>query len=74
VQARETGRKVVEFRRLLALFGVIFALAASIGAISAAGQYAPAPGAKVSDIWPNGAARPDDIWPNMPVPTIGGDT
>ncbi|TMC67064.1 MAG: hypothetical protein E6J16_00135 [Chloroflexota bacterium] len=64
----------MEFRRLLALFGVIFAIATSIGAISAAGRYAPTPGAYISDIWPNGAVnRGDDIWPNMIVPSIGGD-
>jgi len=74
MQPQEPGRKVVEFRRLLALFGVIFAIATSIGAISAAGRYAPTPGAYISDIWPNGAVnRGDDIWPNMIVPSIGGD-
>ena len=74
MQPQEPGRKVVEFRRLLALFGVIFAIATSIGAMSAAARYAPTPGAYISDIWPNGAVnRGDDIWPNMIVPSIGGD-
>ena len=83
MQPQEPGRKVVEFRRVLALLGVIFAVATSIGAISAAGRYAPTPGAYISDIWPNGAVSRDDIWPNrgfasdiwpnMMVPSIGGD-
>jgi hypothetical protein len=64
VQPPEIGRFVVEFRRLLALFAVIVAFAASIGAISAAGRSSTTPGANVSDIWPNSDGSFSDIWPN----------
>jgi hypothetical protein len=73
----------VEFRSFLAIIGVIFAVATSMGAISAAGRYAPTPGAYVSDSWPNAAVSRDDIWPNggfasdiwpnMTVRSIGDD-
>jgi len=54
----------MEFRRILAVFGLMVALAAGISAWSRSGASPVAPATQVSDIWPNGDDTVSDIWPN----------